>query len=55
MGSRAAAPSLDFFFDLDFLVFFGRALVFVVSTLLYTIAILVWGVAIKLTARPPAR
>ena len=44
------ATSLDFFFVLDFLVFFRRALVSLVSALAWAIDFLVRGGALKLNA-----
>ena len=50
----AVAISLVFFFNLGFLVFFGRALLSVVTTLPCAIVILVRGGAMKLSARRTA-
>ena len=50
----AVAMSLVFFFDLGFLVFFGRALLSVVTTLPCAIDFLVRGGAMKLSARRTA-
>ena len=48
--AEAAASSLVLFFDLDFLVLFGRAHVSVVSPLHWVIDLLVSGGAMKLNA-----